>query len=56
MVNLIDVGTGGEESLICFDTWQRLTNQITALTNQIAELQSRVKTDLRLLPTSTDVY
>ena len=36
--------------------WQRLTNQITALTNQIVELHSRVKTNLRLLPTSTDVY
>ena len=28
---------------------------MTALTNQIVELQSRVKTNLRLLPTSTDV-
>ena len=51
-----DVRTGGEESRTCFDAWQRLTNQITALTNQIVELYSRVKTNLRLLPTSTDVY
>ena len=53
---LIDVRTGGEESSICFDMWQRLINQMTALTNQIVELQSHVKTNLRLLPTSTDVY
>ena len=36
--DIIDVYTGGEESWIYFDTWQRLTNQITALTNQIVEL------------------
>ena len=35
---LIDVRTGGEESSIFLDTWQRLTNEITALTNQIVEL------------------
>ena len=52
----IDVRTGGEESSIFLDTWQRLTNQITALTNQIVRQQSRVKTNLRVLPTSTDIY
>ena len=31
--------------------WQRLTNQITALINQIVEMHSRVKTNLALLPT-----
>ena len=44
-VILIDVCyTGGEQSYICFRTWQclNLTNHITALTNQIVELQSRV--------------
>ena len=58
-VILIDVCyTGGEQSYICFRTWQclNLTNHITALTNQIVELQLRVKTNLRLFPTRTDIY
>ena len=36
--DIIDVYTGGEESSIYFDTSQRLTNHITALTNEIVEL------------------
>ena len=31
-LSLIDVSSDGEESLICFNTWQWLTNRVTALT------------------------
>ena len=38
-----------------FASWP-ISNQITPLTKQIVKLLSRVKTNLRLLPTSTDVH
>ena len=44
-------GVHGEIAEICFDH-----NQIKVLTNWVVELLSRVKTNVRLLPASTDIY